>query len=331
MAKIYLRIVLGLILVLPNSTLAAVSQATLDDLRYYSQYAAQVYCEANTNPAQISSGQDIKCALGNSCPQVQANGAQYLASVDNYGLYSLGANLAYDPVKHKLVLSFRGAKGLGALTQLNASLMSCPAICAGCHCYAGFYTAWTEIRSQVMNMISSAAQIYPSTDLIVTGHSLGAVLSVFATGEIRAAGSIFSSQRVTMYTFGQPRAGDETLSQTITEQGNNFRVTHTDDPAPSIGNVNLGFRHISPEYWINPDNNLVDYKVTTNNIQVLTGTNNCSGNAGTGGYDVPAHVEYFQAQLASCYQNSTRSPGLPYSLGGDQGGVVPGLQCVEIL
>jgi len=55
-------------------------------------------------------------------------------------------------------------------------------------------------------------------------------------------------------SFGQPRIGDQTTSQYITNQapaqGNNYRITHTNDPVPRLPFQAMGYEHISPEYYI---------------------------------------------------------------------------------
>lgn len=66
-----------------------------------------------------------------------------------------------------------------------------------------------------------------------------------------------------------------------------------------MGEPSMGFRHISPEYWISRD---VDsaYTVGADQMVVIEGTNNLTGNGGTGGYDLLAHIQYFQGNLGAC-------------------------------
>lgn len=67
-----------------------------------------------------------------------------------------------------------------------------------------------------------------------------------------------------------------------------------------MGLLLQGFAHIAPEYWIARDANTSTYAVGAGQIQVIGGYANLSGNGGTGGYDVPAHTEYFQANIGAC-------------------------------
>lgn len=101
------------------------------------------------------------------------------------------------------------------------------------------------------------------------------------------------------YNYGQPRIGDLNLVTYITNQGNNYRVTHTNDVIPRIIATSAGFRHISPEYWISHDVNS-QFTVGTDQIDVLDGYNNLNGNGGTGGLGALAHVQYFQSNIGGC-------------------------------
>jgi hypothetical protein len=82
----------------------------------------------------------------------------------------------------------------------------------------------------------------------------------------------------------------------ITNQGNNFRVTHKEDPVPKLPGYLLGYAHISPEYWITSP---TDAPVTTRDIKVSSGAINFSGNGGTWNSNANDHTWYFNA-TASC-------------------------------
>ena len=123
----------------------------------------------------------------------------------------------------------------------------------------------------------------------MTGHSLGAAIAAIAAVEIRNGGT-----NVELYTYGQPRIGGSEISDYITAQdkGGNYRVTHYDDPVPRLPPLLLGFRHISPEYYIGSG----DYvPVTSADVDVYTGDVNFGGNTGNlrSLDDLDAHEWYF--------------------------------------
>jgi len=92
------------------------------------------------------------------------------------------------------------------------------------------------------------------------------------------------------------------LSEYVTKQGKNFRVTHTSDIVPRlpwetataiIGDKDI-YAHISPEYWIidGLGNNPQNYKI-------LEGNKNNKGNAGNSfaKFNIVAHIQYYQVNM----------------------------------
>jgi hypothetical protein len=85
--------------------------------------------------------------------------------------------------------------------------------------------------------------------LIVTGHSIGAAIATLAAAELRSLGYY-----VDLYTFGSPRVGNAAFVDYVESQspalGNNYRMTHLNDPVPQIPPTWIGYKHTSPEYWL---------------------------------------------------------------------------------
>jgi hypothetical protein len=127
-------------------------------------------------------------------------------------------------------------------------------------------------RDLATSLVESTSKEYPDYSLVVTGHSLGAAQSGYAAAEFRTNGT-----NATLYNYGGPHLGDATFADFVTGQGGNYRVTHTNDPAPHIGDPSQGYRHINPEYWIYEDRN-ANYTVSTNQIMAIPGINSDVGN-----------------------------------------------------
>lgn len=83
--------------------------------------------------------------------------------------------------------------------------------------------------------------------------------------------------------------GNEALAVYMTNQGNLWRPTHTDDIVPKLPPASFGFVHASPEYWITSGNNVT---VTTADIQEIQGVGSFVGNAGTLTSEVAPHNWY---------------------------------------
>ena len=91
-------------------------------------------------------------------------------------------------------------------------------------------------------------------------------------------------------------AGNVAFVNFITDQGNNYRVTHKEDPIPKLPGYLLGYGHVSSEYWIKSPSGAT---VTTEDIKVSSGAINFSGNGGTWGSNVNDHGWYFNS-IAAC-------------------------------
>jgi len=245
-----------------------VSPSLLSEMELYSQYSAAIYCADN---GQKPAGTAIACITG-SCREVESTGAFIYGNFFNVGLFGTTGMLAIDPTNKKLVLAFRGAEGLGVLSQLAQDFIPCSAICEKCHYHDGYYGTWTIVRDQVVALVEEAQGKHPGYPLVVTGHSLGAIQAIFAAAEFRTNGTA-----AMLYNYGQPHVGDQAFADYVTAQGDNYRVTHTDDPAPRMQFPALGYRHISPEYWIYKDRD-ANFTVGTSQIKVINGTNSNAGN-----------------------------------------------------
>ncbi|KAF8356075.1 hypothetical protein PRIPAC_97698 [Pristionchus pacificus] len=85
--------------------------------------------------------------------------------------------------------------------------------------------------------VSYLIMTYPDYDLWITGHSLGGALASLATAEIISM-DLFDKSRIFLYTFGQPRIGDQMYADVHDKLvKESYRVVHGRDlivhaPAP---------------------------------------------------------------------------------------------------
>ncbi|KAF8851752.1 alpha/beta-hydrolase [Acephala macrosclerotiorum] len=84
----------------------------------------------------------------------------------------------------------------------------------------------------------------PTYSLIITHHSIGAAIATLAA-ELRNMNYIIDT-----YTFGSPRVGNTAFANFVTNQslslGNNYGMTHLNDPVPQLPTTWIGYQHTSP-------------------------------------------------------------------------------------
>ncbi|KAF2758349.1 putative extracellular lipase [Pseudovirgaria hyperparasitica] len=264
----------------------AVDATTFTALSHMEQFAAAAYCPGNNN----SPNTKLSCAPADTCPLVEAANTNTLFEFENSLITDVTGYVATDTTNSLVVVSFRGSQSVrNWISNLNFLLVPTD-LCATCFAHDGFWTSWAEARSGVLAAIMTAANSHPGFQLVVTGHSLGGAIATLAAAELRKKG--YTAQ---LYTYGAPRIGNKGISNFITTQGGNFRVTHKNDPVPKLP-PRLGYVHIAPEYYITSANNVT---VTPSDIQVFQTGDSSSGNAGDGGLDTDAHGWYFN-RISAC-------------------------------
>ena len=203
--------------------------------------------------------------------------------------------IAVDKTNGLTVLAFRGSKSVrNFITDVQFPTVATD-LCNGCKVSQGFWTSWLEARDGVLAALKTTAASYPSSKVVVVGHSLGGAIADLATAEIKKGGT-----PADLYTFGAPRIGGATTSSFISNQGlgNIYRTTHKNDPVPRLPPVPLGFVHVSPEYYITSPNGVTP---TAADITRYSGSINLLGNTGSNPLqlDISAHGWYFNA-IGAC-------------------------------
>ncbi|XGW26429.1 hypothetical protein V3C99_007218 [Haemonchus contortus] len=97
--------------------------------------------------------------------------------------------------------------------------------------YDGFIDLW---RAGMKDDFNELRKMYPSYDIWVTGHSLGAAMASLASSYIIAVNKV-PPEQVKLVTYGQPRVGDYIYAMTHDRQmGYSFRVVHWRDLVPHV-------------------------------------------------------------------------------------------------
>lgn len=121
-----------------------------------------------------------------------------------------------------------------------------------CRVHAGFIQNYNEIAPQVIDHILSLSRAH-NAPVLVTGHSLGGAMALL-TGLDLAVHDESIIDGLSVYTFGEPRVGNDEFSDFIRSKVKNlFRVVHNSDIVPRLppqeGLGLFDFHHEPREVW----------------------------------------------------------------------------------
>ncbi|KAF2273726.1 alpha/beta-hydrolase [Westerdykella ornata] len=254
----------------------------LSRINLMEQYAAAAYCPNNYN----SPGNSVSCSSGN-CPLVQSANTSTLVEFASKLPTDVTCFVAVDDTNRLIVTAFRGSRSIDNwLTNLQFDLVETN-LCSGCQAHRGFWQSWLDSRTAVMAAIKDARKRRPDYTLVTVGHSLGGAVASLAAAQLRNEG-----YNVDFFSFGAPKVGGTKLSDYISNQsgGNNYRVTHWNDPIPRLPPQVMGYVHISPEYYIDSQNNR---DVKPDQVRLCYGAVNYLCNNAWLVTDILAHLWYF--------------------------------------
>ncbi|KAL1838605.1 hypothetical protein VTJ49DRAFT_2473 [Mycothermus thermophilus] len=265
-----------------------ITPALLQDFHKYLQWSEAAGCNNRKQP-----GEQVTCQVNDAgkhqCHLFESHNATVVASFGGDMLDTRGF-VGVDHVDKIIVLSYRGTTSVrNWIADLAFFQVSCD-LTPGCLTHAGFYGSWLEVKKESLDAVAKAKAENPTYKVIVTGYSLGAAVATLAVGYVRKAG-----HDADLYVYACPRVGNLALVDFITNQpGGEYRITHKDDPVPRLPPIIFNYRHTSPEYWLNEDN---DGVVTVDEVTYCPGYSNTKCNAGTMGLDTTNHGGYFQTIL----------------------------------
>ncbi|KAJ6087085.1 hypothetical protein N7467_005999 [Penicillium canescens] len=234
----------------------------LSEFDFWVQYAGAAYY---LNDYTAQTGYKISCSKGN-CPKVEEAGATIFYDFPTV-----------DDTNKAVVLSFRGSYSVRNWIADASFPYTDPGLCDGCTAELGFWTSWKVVRDDILPQLKDAVPQKPR----LRSSSCGA----------QACKGYPSAK---LYAYAAPRVANSALAKYITNQGNNHRFTHINDPLPKLPLLSMGYVHISPEYYITAPNNAT---VKASDVKVIEGEVSFDGNTGTGlpsigGFD--AHHWYFE-------------------------------------
>ncbi|KAF8305292.1 putative lipase [Trypanosoma cruzi] len=213
-------------------------------------YAKAAYCKAEA----ISSWTCVSCASNPGMQKVRV-----FTNAKHSTQAFVGVN------DSMIVVSFRGTRDINNWLH-NLDFIPVPYIrdgCVGCLVHAGFHceleSLWAEMRGYLQELVAGKG----IEGILITGHSLGGAMATIAAANLMSQNPLFpSALKVLLYTFGQPRVGNEPfvswLLASFCRGGHeSYRVTHKRDPVPHVPPMFVGYLHVPHEVWYDNDGDTV--------------------------------------------------------------------------
>ncbi|XWW93385.1 hypothetical protein V2A60_001318 [Cordyceps javanica] len=259
----------------------SVDSNLMNDFRFYAQHAAAAYC----NSEGPLPGSFVTCG-GGECNEVMRNRVTVIRTLQGSGT-GIAGYVSVDKTRQEVVFSARGSHNVrNFITDLSFTQRDCN-FAPGCKVHSGFADSWDEISAAATSAIAEGLRANPNYKLVITGHSLGGAVATLAGAYLRRSGF-----RAAIYTFGTPRVGNDVFANFSNRQrGGLFRITHIDDPVPRLPPMIFSYRHSGTEYWLsNGEASQTEYRPA--DVKVCRGIDTVACNAGTVGFNLPAHLFY---------------------------------------
>lgn len=107
---------------------------------------------------------------------------------------------------------------------------------------------------ELLELISNGLDKIPrrkATRLVLVGHSLGGAIATLLAPLLEKQHGLKAAQ-IRVFTFNQPRVGDQAFAKYYDWQGFNFtRVVNKDDPVADYPPEEDGWFHVQREVWVN--------------------------------------------------------------------------------
>ncbi|KAJ7246149.1 Alpha/Beta hydrolase protein [Mycena haematopus] len=120
----------------------------------------------------------------------------------------------------------------------------------GVEVHSGFQTAWVQTSTLILDAVQQLQAQVPDASVLVTGHSLGAAVSLLDAIFLKQ--QLPSNTSIQVVGFGRPRVGNQAFADWVDSMfgDKNGFVVSRDDPVPHVPLLDQGFVHASGEIWI---------------------------------------------------------------------------------
>jgi predicted lipase len=168
----------------------------------------------------------------------------------------------------------------------------------------GFQNAWLQTSDDVLSQIENIIKQNPNQTITITGHSLGAAISLFDALAIQNKFKN-STTKVETILFGSPRVGNQQFANLVDEiLPNQKHIINQRDPVPHLPFQSFGFRQASGEVWIQSSSSTKRDQQSTNTLSCPGQENSdCSNTIYFGQFDLDDHDgPYFGVEMQCSVQ-----------------------------
>ncbi|KAI8897182.1 Alpha/Beta hydrolase protein [Globomyces pollinis-pini] len=253
---------------IPAQTKATISTNAQDNFPLFMQYSGAAYCDKLFS----SSAPAFNC--GARCGG-DASGTILTRSINNKETEGAGF-VGYNTNLNLIIVSVRGsanAKNWANNIQLWTSTVDdwgkvTPALLeennrdfpSDAKVHAGFEKTYLSIRTDLQRAVQSLSVKYPTYKIVFTGHSLGGALATMAAADfVENFGGSFAD-RISLYTYGQPRVGNREWANYIQSTpfaSRMYRIQRRGDLVVQIPYQWMGFYHSGSQYTLLEDNKTI--------------------------------------------------------------------------
>ena len=148
----------------------------------------------------------------------------------------------------EIIVSFRGTQDESArnwILDFDVFLAEYSR-CDGCKIHVGFKMCYESVQKKVVRGVQRIVESFPHLPVRVTGHSLGAALSILGAADLKDHGINVDL----VVNFGQPRVGNRVFAHWYDQLGiKTYRAVNQKDIVPHLPPRFLDFFHIATEVW----------------------------------------------------------------------------------
>ncbi|KZV71520.1 lipase [Peniophora sp. CONT] len=172
--------------------------------------------------------------------------------------------VGYDPTQDVIIVAHEGTNSKNLTADLTNLLVTMdpldstlfPDVPADVLVHTGYQLAHARTAPTILSNVKTALEQHPGRDIVITGHSLGAVLSLLDA--VYLPMHLPDTVKISTIGYGLPRLGNKAFADYVDANVNLTHITYQHDPFPTLPFRLLGFQQPSHEVHIDQNNNWVE-------------------------------------------------------------------------